>query len=154
MPDAKYLKRWKEVWALTDRVYSAFMKNMGLTGNEYLILEHLYEHEEGAEPAVLAETARIQRQMTTFILRTFEEHGWIEREENKQDHRRKTIRLTARGREFAADCCHAVGALDEAGLAVFSAAEQRQHLDYSTRFYEAIQKASCTIRAKQLGKGE
>lgn len=136
------LKRWLEFWRKTDGVYSAFLKRWDLSLNAYFVLNELYRGDVVAEPARLAERVNVQRQLVTIVLRAFERRGFISLRENKTDHRRRTIRLTAAGRAFAKEVCGAVDRLDLCGLSVFSERERAALLDHAERFFKKIDAAA------------
>ncbi len=134
----KVSKELLDLWRFTDDEYTNFLKQWNLTPNEYWVLEHLLNSPDGTEPSLLAQKIHEQPQLITFILRSFEKRSFIVREENKEDHRRRIIRLTQSGKEFATEVCNAANDLDIQGYSVFSAEEQRQFLEYSRRYLEAI----------------
>lgn len=140
------LKRWMELWRLTDNVYTEYLRRWELTLNEYLVLDSLREFPDGMQPAQLAERFGIQRQLITAILNKLEGRGFILRRESRTDHRRKIIRLNPAGRSFAEEVCGAVEQLDLHGLDSLSDSECEKLLEYTERFYRAIQE-----RAGQTG---
>ncbi len=136
--DGKLLKEWLELWRLTDNVYISLLKRWNLSRNAYFVLAWLHDHPEGVEPAQLADRANIQRQLVTSILRDLESRELISRQEQKSDHRRRLITLTPAGHAFAGQVSLAMDNIDLQGLAAFTEHEQRQLVEYSRRFYQAI----------------
>ena len=102
------------------------------------MLEYLYDHPRGVEPAVLADSTRLLRQTITVVLNDLEKKKWIVRIPQSVDHRRKLIRLTQEGRAFSR---LVLGELEKIELTSFSAmtpAEREKLLELVERFYESI----------------
>lgn len=132
------LRRWLKIQDYTESIYVSFIKRFNLNKNTFFVLDYLYSHPEGAEPAVLAENLGLMRQMMTIILNDLDERGFILRQGHRDDLRRKTILLSESGRMFAAQVCKELEDFDLAALSVFSPEEFQNSLEYSMRFYEKI----------------
>ena len=65
MPDGKakqYLAEYLELWHVTDAAYSKLLKRWNLSLNALWVIDLLYRHPEGVEPAVIAELTPTLRQ--------------------------------------------------------------------------------------------
>lgn len=74
-----------------------------LPSSACLALRYLHVHPEGAEPGVIADTARVPRQTMTSIVDNLEKHGLAKRKPHAHDRRRIMIVLSAKGRRLAAE---------------------------------------------------
>lgn len=80
----KFLDEWFEGWRRTDLLYDRFLKRHALNLTTYFVLELLYRHPEGVEPAVIAEKVFVLRQTVTVVLNEFEKRGFIRRCESQE----------------------------------------------------------------------
>ena len=129
MPDGKakqYLAEYLELWHVTDAAYSKLLKRWNLSLNALWVIDLLYRHPEGVEPAVIAELTHTLRQTVTVVLNDLEERGCLYREPNLTDRRRKRIRLTPAGRKFCGHAGVAGAALCGAGLLLAPVQLERQ----------------------------
>lgn len=136
----QYLDQWMVLWRQTDTAYVTLLKRWNLSLNSFFVLELLYRNSEGMEPAVIADSVNIMRQLVTIILNDFETKGLICRKELKIDHRRKRISLSAHGRRFAAEVVDAVNAIERGGIAEMSENELKLLVELSGRYCRHIQK--------------
>lgn len=125
----KFLDEWFEGWRRTDLLYDRFLKRHGLNLTTYFVLELLYRHPEGVEPAVIAEKVFVLRQTVTVVLNEFEKRGFIRRCESQEDHRRKRILLTKSGRAFIGGVCSELAAIEEEALAEIPVETRRAGLE-------------------------
>ena len=80
MPDGKakqYLAEYLELWHVTDAAYSKLLKRWNLSLNALWVIDLLYRHPEGVEPAVIAELTHTLRQTVTVVLNDLEERGCL-----------------------------------------------------------------------------
>ena len=132
------LKRFLKLLRMTDIAYAKILKRWDLSLNTTWVLEYLYDHPRGVEPAVLADSTRLLRQTITVVLNDLEKKKWIVRIPQSVVHRRKLIRLTQEGRAFSR---LVLGELEKIELTSFSAmtpAEREKLLELVERFYESI----------------
>ena len=73
------MQRLFDLWGKFDRVYFKILHRWNLSYNAYLVLEELYHHPEGLEPAAVADQLSIPRQTMTFVLDSLEREGRLER---------------------------------------------------------------------------
>ena len=66
------MQRLFDLWGKFDRVYFKILHRWNLSYNAYLVLEELYHHPEGLEPAAVADQLSIPRQTMTFVLDSLE----------------------------------------------------------------------------------
>lgn len=137
MPDGKarqHLDEYFELWHMTDAAYSKLLKRWNLSLNALWVIDLLYRHPEGVEPAVIAESTHMLRQTVTVVLNDLEERGCLYREPNLIDRRRKRIRLTPAGHEFCGEVLETVGRIELGCIAEMSDEEQDQLIRLSRRF--------------------
>ena len=138
MKEADRVARLMECWRAADDFCIRCLPSHGLQRSSFFVLYWLLKYPEGLEPARIAELALLKRQLTSGILRDFEERGYIRRREQQLDHRRKTIMLTRSGRTAAEKVCGDFASLIRQGLASMSESEQSQYLEYTERFFAAM----------------
>ena len=100
--------------------------------------ECLSEHQEGVEPAVLAEETNMLRQTTTVVLNDLEKQALVTREFHPTDRRKKVIRLTPKGEQV---CCEILDAIAQAELDALSELreeDQRLLFKLTTGFCRAL----------------
>lgn len=145
MPESRekeLLRRWMALWVEIDRTYIGFLKRWDLSLNAYWVIEYLHLHPEGAEPAELADRINVMRQLITIILNDLEKRGFLLRRENEQDHRRRIIRLSPCGEEFAREVYDAMEQFDLESLSAFTPEERERLVENSRRFCDALKKAA------------
>lgn len=145
MPESRekeLLRRWMALWVEIDKTYIGFLKRWDLSLNTYWVLEYLRLHPEGAEPAELADRINVMRQLITIILNDLEQRGFLLRRESEQDHRRRIIRLSPCGEEFAREVCEAMDQFDLESLSAFTPEERERLVEDSRRFCDALKSAA------------
>ena len=61
------MQRLFDLWGKFDRVYFKILHRWSLSYNAYLVLEELYHHPEGLEPAAVADQLSIPRQTMELV---------------------------------------------------------------------------------------
>lgn len=145
--EKELLRRWMALWVEIDRTYIGFLKRWNLSLNAYWVIEYLHNHPQGAEPAELADRINVMRQLITIILNDLEQRGFLLRRESTLDHRRRIIRLSPCGEEFAREVCEAMDQFDLESLSAFTPEERERLVEDSRRFCEALKKAAQSHRA-------
>ena len=133
---AARMQRLFDLWGKFDRVYFKILHRWNLSYNAYLLLEELYHHPEGLEPAATADHLSIPRQTMTFVLDSLEREGHLERLPHPADRRRKLVTLTPRGRSFGEEVVNTIFEKERAAMDALSPAEQEQLLE----MYERLQR--------------
>ena len=133
---AARMQRLFDLWGKFDRVYFKILHRWNLSYNSYLLLEELYHHPEGLEPAATADHLSIPRQTMTFLLDSLERDGHLERLPHPADRRRKLITLTPKGRCFGEEVVNTIFKKERAAMEALSPAEQEQLLE----MYERLQR--------------
>ena len=131
MPDGKakqYLAEYLELWHVTDAAYSKLLKRWNLSLNALWVIDLLYRHPEGVEPAVIAELTHTLRQTVTVVLNDLEERGCL-------------YRLTPAGRKFCGEVLETVGRIELDCIAEMNEEEQQQLIRLSRRFCANLARA-------------
>ncbi len=147
-----FLKEFWTLWRKVDLIYGRVLRRWNLSMTMYFAVDVLWEHAEGLEPGFLAAWLGVQRQMVTLILNDLDDRGFILKEEQKTDRRRKLIFLSESGRRFASEVCGEIRSIEAQALASFSVAEERQILSIFHRYQQAIQ--SSLFPEEELGSAE
>lgn len=129
-------------WRRVNDAFTAFLRRWGLSVNAYSVMVRIYESGTGLEPAQLADSLGVKRQLIAIILNDFDRRGFIVRHPNADDRRRRTVRFTRDGAIFADRVCTAVIDLQRRGEAVFSAEEAQRFREFSERYVSAIRNAA------------
>ena len=108
------MQRLFDLWGKFDRVYFKILHRWNLSYNAYLVLEELYHHPEGLEPAAVADS--------------LEREGRLERLPHPADRRRKLVSLTPAGREFAREVVETIFEKERIAMEVLTSEEQEQLL--------------------------
>lgn len=82
-----------------NRLYQQWCQKRGLTFHLYLVIDHLCDHPDGVEISALSDGLFILRQTITGILDNLEKRGWIFRQSDLSDRRKKKVVLTELGKE-------------------------------------------------------
>ncbi len=114
------------------------IRNWGLQPNVCIVLAHLHVKPENAEPAEIAQAARLPRQTTTFVLDTLEKQGLALRKPHPSDRRRKIVHLTPKGHRQATKVIQDMVALEQTALSKLTAREAAAVRDLLVRYAVAI----------------
>jgi DNA-binding MarR family transcriptional regulator len=104
---------------LTTRTYLRWK----LPGSACLALRYLHVRPDGAEPGVMADTARVPRQTMTSIVDNLEKRGLAKRRPHAHDRRRIIVVLSAKGRRLAQEIIDDFLAVETAALAGLKASQ-------------------------------
>lgn len=105
-PDAGNMQLCFEVLSLAsaiDRACAARLAPHRLSEGKFVLLVLLRDLPEGLAPHELAERAGVTRATITGLLDGLERDGFLARHGDKEDRRKVSVRLTARGRAVALD---------------------------------------------------
>lgn len=82
------------------RIYSKWCQKQGISHSMLIILDLLYENNNGLKPSIISENLIICKQTLTGLLRQLETKKYITQEKDKQDKRKKLIMLTEEGKLY------------------------------------------------------
>jgi len=124
------------LWQVTNfwqREIKKALERFDLTHAQFVVLASAYQLGQQAAPVTqiaLAEHARIDKMMTSKLLRTLEKRGLLVRAEHEQDTRAKAIALTLAGTKMAVQAVWAVEEFDAKFFGVLGtqATNLSQHL--------------------------
>ncbi len=133
------LNQFIELLRMTDMAYIKLLKQWDISLNAAWALEYLHLHPEGVEPAVLAENNRMLRQTITVVLNDLEKRKFIRRFPHATDRRRKLIKLTPTGKEFAAEVLEKLEQVELTSFAEMSPEERETLIRLTRKFYESVQ---------------
>jgi DNA-binding MarR family transcriptional regulator len=92
------------------------LDKLGLTHTQFVLLAALAwlsKHQETVTQIDVATHATLDRMMTSKVLRTLQQKGYLSRQEHHQDTRAKSIRLTAAGEQLLQQAIGIVQQVDE-----------------------------------------
>ncbi len=87
------------------RAYGPFLRPLGLTYPQYLVMLALWEGEEMSVTEICA-GARLDTGTVTPLLKRLEAKGLLKRARSRADERMRVITLTAKGRRLRAAAAH------------------------------------------------
>lgn len=110
---------------------------LGITTTQYGAL-FVLSARQNLDQVGLAQLVGIDRSTTALVVGKLEEAGYIEREEDPTDRRRKLLVLTDLGRQALADLAEPARRSQERALAPFTAKQRDTFLRLLKRFVEAF----------------
>jgi len=138
------MQRLFDLWGKFDRIYFRILHRWSLSYNAYLVLEELYHHPEGLEPAAVADKVSIPRQTMTFVLDSLEHKGQLERLPHPADRRCKLVSLTPAGRRFAGEVVETIFEKERKAMKVLTSEEQEQLLSMYDRLQRGFEESFFT----------
>ena len=132
------LLEMSDLWRSYDQAYSDFAEWHGISTNAMSLIEELMTRPAGVEPAEAADHLGIARQTMTAVLDSLEKKGIIERSPHGRDRRRKIIRFTADGEEFAKRLIDKLYAWELQALTAITEKEQKYAYVITRSLSEAL----------------
>ncbi len=86
--------------ALEARLYREWCQRHNISYSHLLILDLLYQYEEGVDGTFICDTLLVYKQTLTGLLKFLEKKEYIAWNQCKKDKRKKVISLTAQGRQY------------------------------------------------------
>ncbi len=93
--------RLLEGWRNIDELYHQYALSMGLTRMSFVVLEAIYRLEDHVTQKEIVKLTHLPKQTVSVVMNTFLDQGYVEAKEDKDDRRKKRIRLTKKGAEFS-----------------------------------------------------
>lgn len=95
----KSIGKWISILHRQSQIYiNNELKSYDINSSEYIYIVNLAQH-EGVNQKCLSDMIIIDDALTTRVMKSLEQKGYIIREKNFEDKRAYNVRLTAKGRE-------------------------------------------------------
>lgn len=100
------VRRLNASWQPLNKVYEEYAKSIGLTYAAFNVLCTLLFNENCTQKHICQRTY-LPKQTVNAIITDFYQNGFVVLEEQPEDRRTKTVKLTEKGKEYAQDArCH------------------------------------------------
>jgi DNA-binding MarR family transcriptional regulator len=109
----------------------------GVTSTQYGAL-YVIQHVDGLDQIGLARLLGVDRSTSALVVTKLESAGWIVRQTDTADRRRKVLVLTAQGRALLEQLAGPAGRVRQRLLDVFTAEEGTQFLALLSKFADAF----------------
>ncbi len=97
----KSIGKWISILHRQSQIYlNRELKPYGLNSSEYIYLVNLAAENDGSNQKHLSDMLSIDDALTTRVMKSLEQKGYIMREKNQSDKRSYNIRLTDKGIEI------------------------------------------------------
>ena len=131
-----YCKFRNEQYAL----YDEYAKSNGILMKTFLVLNALYYAKEGLTQKEICGKTFQSKQTVSLIIKNLLAEGRVVLEENPDDRRNKTIRMTEAGRAYAEKPVRHITRAEDRAMSMFTPQEQEQLIALSRRFTQNLTK--------------
>ena len=131
-----YCKFRDEQFAL----YDEYAKNNGILMNTFLVLNVLFYEKDGITQKDICKRTFESKQTVNLIVKSLLKDGYVTLEENTEDKRNKTVKMTDEGRSFAEKPVRHITWAEDTAMSMFTPEEQEQLIDLSRRFTRNLEK--------------
>lgn len=129
-----YCKFRDEQYAL----YDAFAKENGMLMNTFLVYNALFYAENGLTQSEICSIIHHSKQTVSLIIGNLKKDGYVSLEENPEDRRNKTVRLTEEGRKHCEAPVRHITVSEDIAMEMLTPEEQKQLVDLSRRFTQNL----------------
>ena len=110
---------------LMSQAYAPYLKEMGITYPQYLVLMTLWE-EDGMAVNDIAKHLLLETTTVTPLLQRMEQAGLLTRKRDAEDERRRIVTLTPKGRQLEEKAFNSI----PAGMLPRFTCKEMSHIDY------------------------
>lgn len=130
-------KRFDEVFQKMDRAYERYARSCGMTYSSLALLQLIWERQPCTQKELCALTMLPKQTINTIVM-SFYKQGLLEMLELPEDRRRKSILLSDRGRELAAQILPKISRAESRSIQQFSPEEKETFFCLLERFSAAF----------------
>nr|WP_314466200.1 helix-turn-helix domain-containing protein [uncultured Clostridium sp.] len=125
-----YCKFRDEQFAL----YDEYAKSNGIMMKTFLVLNVLFYAKDGMTQKEISERTFQSKQTVSLIVKNLQADGYVTLEENADDKRNKTVRMTEEGRAYSEKPVRHITWAEDTAMSMFTPEEQEQLIALSRRF--------------------
>jgi DNA-binding MarR family transcriptional regulator len=125
-----YCKFRDEQFAL----YDEYAKRNGILMKTFLVLNALFYAKDGMTQKEICDTVYESKQTVSLIIKKLLKDGYVTMEENTEDKRNKTVKMTDEGRAYAEKPVRHITWAEDTAMSMFTPEEQKQLIDLSRTF--------------------
>ena len=119
-------------------IFENYARKKGLQSKSMLILMWIYDNPEGIPQHAIAQKTYSTKQVVNATIKSFKEKGYLLFEENPQDKRMKLIKMSEKGRAYAASVLDLLEKAETLALSELTPTEQDLLLRISRKFTDAL----------------
>lgn len=131
-----YCKFRDEQFAL----YDEYAKSKGILMKTFLVLNVLFYSRDGITQKEICDRTFQSKQTVSLIIKNLAADGYVTLEENAEDKRNKTVRMTEEGRAYSEKPVRHITKAEDTAMSMFTPEEQEQLIDLSRRFTRNLEK--------------
>jgi len=121
-------------------IYDEYAKSNGILINTFLVLNVLFYAKDGMTQKEICAKVFESKQTVSLIVKNLLKDGYVTLEENIEDKRNKTVKMTNKGRAYAERPVRHITWSEDMAMSMFTPEEQEQLIDLSRRFTRNLEK--------------
>lgn len=121
-------------------LYDEYAKSNGILMKTFLVLNVLFYAKDGMTQKEICDRTFQSKQTVSLIIKNLLSDGYVTLEENAEDKRNKTVRMTAEGRAYSERPVRHITNAEDTAMSMLTPEEQEQLIDLSRRFTENLTK--------------
>lgn len=125
-----YCKFRDEQFAL----YDEYAKSNGILIKTFFVLNALFYSKYGMTQKEICGIVHESKQTVSLIIKNLLKNGYVTLEENTEDKRNKTVKMTDEGRAYAEKPVRHITWAEDTAMSMFTKEEQKQLIDLSRTF--------------------
>lgn len=119
-------------------IFENYARKKGLQSKSMVILMWIYYNPDGIPQHEIAQKTYSTKQVVNATIKSFKEKGYLLFEENPKDKRMKLIKLTEKGRTYAASVLDVLEEAEKLAMSELTADERDLLLRISRKFTDAL----------------
>lgn len=131
------MELFSDAFEQLDRIYARYAKRVGLSYTSLYVL-HIISLSEACTQKSIAAQSYLPKQTVNSVVMAFQKQGLVELAELPEDRRHKLIRLTDRGKAYAAQIIPQVERAEEKSMEQFSPGERELLLGMLRRYLQTF----------------
>ena len=121
-------------------LYDEYAKSNGMMMKTFLVLNVLFYAKDGMTQKEICERTFQSKQIVSNIVKNLLTDGYVTLEENEDDRRNKTVKLTDAGRTYAERPVRHITNAEDTAMSMFTPEEQEQLIALSRQFTKNLTK--------------
>lgn len=130
-------KHFDDIFQKMDRAYERYAKSCGMTYSSLALLQLIWESQPCTQKDI-CEVTMLPKQTVNTVVMSFYKQGFLEMLEQSEDRRHKSIILSERGKDIAAQILPKIKDAETASMEQFTEEEQSTFFRLLERFSTAF----------------